>query len=168
MKKLVSVIFAALLLIGTIGCNADKSEASIAAKTQAEQLGALMLAKDYSKFIDATYPKVVEMIGGKEQMLAIMENGTKAMETKGEFFTKISFGEPSEIIKHENELQCIIPQILELKTPNGTEVINSSLIAISKDEGKNWYFLDVNGKEVEDLRTYLPNLSPSLNIPKSN
>lgn len=48
----------------------------------------------------------------------------------------------------------------------GQPVTESTLIAISTDNGKNWYFVDTPGKDIQTMKKALPNLSGELVIPK--
>jgi Neuraminidase (sialidase) len=47
-------------------------------------------------------------------------------------------GEPSAFIKVKKQLQCTLPDKIEIKMMGGTMSTNSTLIAISDDNGKTW------------------------------
>ena len=125
-----------------------------------------LMKKDFQSFSQFTYPKVVEMMGGREKMIAALEEGTKQMEAQETYFKNAYFGEPSKILSVGNELQCIVPQTIEMKVPNGKLVTKTALIAISNDKGKKWYFIDSGGKDLSTLKNALPNLSEELVIPE--
>jgi hypothetical protein len=74
-------------------------------------------------------------------------------------------GEPGEIIAYKDQLQCVVPQYTDMQTPMGRLSLSSSLIAISTDKGKNWYFVDTNMYKTDKLTAVLPDLSPKLVIP---
>jgi hypothetical protein len=134
-------------------------------RKQAEMMGQLLIQKDFNSFTKFTYPKIVEMMGGKQKMIEVMEKGSKEMEAEGTGFLKVTFGEPSQIITEKNELQCTLSQEIKMKVPNGQLLTESTLIAISTDNGKNWYFLDTSGKDILTMKSMLPNLSKNLVIP---
>ncbi|MBS1747380.1 MAG: hypothetical protein JST21_14525 [Bacteroidetes bacterium] len=123
------------------------------------------LASDYTTFAKYTYPKIVEMMGGANNMAEVLTKTTANMKAQGMSFSNITFGEPSAIIKSGNELQCTIPQHIELKLTQGRLVNTSTLIAISTDNGKNWTFVDTSNKDMATLRKALPNLSSAISIP---
>ncbi len=135
-------------------------------KKQAEIMAKLLLEKDFSSFTKFTYPKIVEMLGGKQKMIDILKRNSKEMLSKGIDFKNVTIDEPSRIFNKGKELQCTIPQTIEMKVPNGRLITKSTLIAISTDNGKNWYFVDTSGKNIQTMKKTLPNLSEELEIPE--
>jgi len=167
--KHLGIIILFSLFIGA--CNgqtktADSSNYSKTVKEQAETMGQLLLKKDFKSFAKFTYPKIVEMMGGEQKMIEVMEKGSKEMESEGTSFLNVTIGEPTKIITMENELQCMLQQTIEMKVPNGRLITKSTLIAISTDNGKNWYFVDTSGKDIQAMKEALPNLSGELIIPE--
>lgn len=47
----------------------------------------------------------------------------------------------------------------------GNVTFETTLIAISPDEGKHWYFVDTSVYNVKDVKKAVPDLSPQLVIP---
>jgi hypothetical protein len=113
--------------------------------------------KEYKAFVGYMYPKVVEMLGGEQKLVNTLERDGGQLN-----IVNVTFGNPSKVIKAGSELQCTIPQTLVMKMDNGNVTSKSTLIAISKDNGKHWYFLDTSGKPIDELRKSLPNLSKEL------
>jgi hypothetical protein len=58
------------------------------------------------------------------------------------------------------------PQVFEMAHEGKAIVSEYSLIAISNDAGKHWYFIDTSGKDLATLRQSLPNLSTELVVPE--
>lgn len=138
-------------------------------KEQAKKMGDFLLKKELKPFIKFTYPTIVEKMGGEERMIMIMEQGNKEMEAQGTIFSSVIFGEPSDIITtEEGELQCTLSQTIEMKVKKGRLVSKSTLIAISIDQGKNWFFIDTSGKDIQTMKKALPNLSNQLKIEQSH
>lgn len=52
-----------------------------------------------------------------------------------------------------------------MKTGFGSLSLESTLIAISKDKGKTWTFIDTSIYQINDVKKALPDLSPELVIP---
>lgn len=142
----------------------DTSNYSQIIKDQAEKMGQLLLKKDFKSFVKFTYPKIVEMSGGQEMMIQTIEKGSMKMEKEGARFLSFTFGDPSIILKEGNELQSTLPQTIEMKVSNGRVVIKSTLIAVSTDQGKNWFFIDTSDKDIQTMKKALPNLSGDLKI----
>jgi len=162
------IFFAALLFLFSANAqtgNTDSTAMNTTLKQQADTMAQLLLKKDYNNFIKYTYPAIITMAGGKEKLLAGLTTAMKNMEAQGFTFSKIELGEPSKMIRTDKELQCTVPQILELKTTDGRLVTKSTLIAVSKDNGRKWYFIDTQGKDISTLKKQLSNLSSALVIP---
>ncbi|HYV93672.1 MAG TPA: hypothetical protein VE978_17995, partial [Chitinophagales bacterium] len=142
----------------------DSSNYFIQIKEQAEAMAQLLLKKDFKSFAKFTHPKIVEMMGGEQKMIEGMEKDLKEMESQGTGFLNVTIGEPSKVIVVNNELQSTVPQTIEMKVPNGRLVAKSTLIAISTDNGKTWYFIDTSGKDIQAMKKIFPNLSEELVI----
>lgn len=104
-------------------------------------------------------------MGGKEKMVEQISKEFKKMNADGFDFLNLTLGNPSEIITLNKELQCTLPQNIEMKVPGGSLVSQSTLIAISNNDGKNWYFIDTSGKDIKTMKSFFPNLSEKLVIP---
>lgn len=164
MKQITTIFF--VLLFVTICNGQTKNDYSKTIKEQTEMMGQFFLEKDFMSFSKYTYPKIIEMMGGKHKMVEAMEMVLEEMTSNGTDFLNITFGEPSKIITVGSELQCTVPQTIEMKIPEGKLISNSTLIAISIDNGKNWYFVDTSGKDIQAMKKALPNLSEELVIPE--
>jgi hypothetical protein len=166
MKQIATMLF---LLVFLTLCNGQTKnfDYSKTIKEQAEMMGQLLLKKDFISFCKYTYPKIIDMMGGKQKMVKVLDKKSKEMLSEGAIFRNVTFGEPSKIITIGNELQCTVPQTIEIKVPNGKLKANSTLIAISIDNGKNWYFVDTSGKDIQTMKKRLPNLSGELVIPET-
>ena len=135
---------------------------------QAELMAKALLNKDieiYKKFIS---PKMAAVFGGQEKMIEQIKNDQKLLESQGIKFLNVTFGKPSNIIIVDNELQCTIPQKSEVKISTGRLITTSTLVVVSDDNGKNWFFIDTFGKDIQFMRLNFPtlNLSNKLIIPK--
>ena len=132
---------------------------------QANIMGQAFLKRDYQAFAKYTYPAIVKAMGGESRMATVLANSAINMETRGMTFDNITFDSPSKIVKSGNELQCTLQQYTTIKLENGRAIATSTLIAISKDSGKNWLFVDTSNKDEAAMRRALPNLSTFIIIP---
>ena len=135
-------------------------------KVQANAMAQLLLKKDYKSFSKFTFPKIKEMMGGEEGMVKMLEQYIGGMEANGYSFVSLTIDEPSDIVKSGNELQCVVPEKIEMKVPGGKAVSNAYLIAISEDNGNSWYFIDTSSMDIAKMKEVLPNLSAQLVIPE--
>ena len=131
-------------------------------------MGRLLLSKDYNSFTKYTYPRIIQLMGGKQKFIDRISTEAKNMESKGYKLSKVSFDDPSEIIVNNKELQCTIVETLEVKVPRGRLISKSTLIAVSSDGGKNWYFIDTSDNDIKKMQQMLPNLSGKLVLAKKN
>jgi|GEM_PF-573961 len=128
---------------------------------QANEMAQSLINKDYEKFSEFAYPKIVSALGGKDKYIQIMENSN----SNGSTLSKVTFGKPVKIVDTGTELQTVLPQTLEIKIPAGLLVSEGALIAISPDKGETWYFIDTGGNNLDRIRTQLPNISTDIIIP---
>lgn len=157
-----------LTLIISAACltvSAQVPDASKNLKQQAEKAGNSMVHGDYRMLAKYTYPPVVKMMGGAENMAATVQKLMANMKAQGVAFNNVSFGEPTKMFKSGNELQSTIAQHLEMQIKESKLVSTSTLIAISTDNGVNWTFVDTSNKDIATIKKLLPNLSPAISIP---
>jgi hypothetical protein len=124
------------------------------------------IEEDYKTVIDYTLPKIVEMMGGKEAAVAMTKTQMDKMKQDSSFILKVDLGEPQEIIKVENQLQCVIPQTLYMSIAGAKYRIDGGTIGVSDDAGKTWYFLNIQQNDLNFLRMFLPLLSEKHQFPK--
>lgn len=157
MKKIVIFLF---LIYGVIYAQTDNENLN----TQLNKMRDYFLAEDYDSFINYTYPKIIEMAGGKSNMTNAVEVSIAKMKEQGFSIVGIVYGSPSKLLKQENELQYTLRQKLTMQTPQEKVEAEYTLIAISDDKGENWTFIDTSGKSKEKMLKMFPNLSPNIEI----
>src|ERR1700721_4511853 len=145
--------------------SADEIDVKKVAKAKAEEVQAALIKGEFGKVVDLTHPRVVELAGGKEKMIAAMTKGLKSMEEKGFSFKSCKVSDPLEPIKTGKQLYLVIPIQLEIKAPNIRFSNKGSLVGFSEDNGKSWVFVDTSPGR-EKIKEILPNIPDSLIIPK--
>ncbi len=131
---------------------------------EAKRMANTLINKNIEEFIKYLYPPILMMMGGRDNAIELYRQKLP----EGRSFTKVEFSYPSDTIMVDNEIQCTMKETLELKIPEGKLILNSSVIAISNDNGKIWFFIEANNKSISELRIDFPNLSDRLIIePKS-
>jgi hypothetical protein len=131
---------------------------------RAKELETALASKDYAKVIDLTYPKVVEVGGGREKLLAAMTNEMKTMEAEGVSLLSSTAGSPSQFVSDASGIYAIVPVTTKIKATGGIFQTEGSLIGISTDGGQSWTFVDATGKDQTELKKILPNLD-QLTVP---
>lgn len=100
----------------------------------------LFLEKNFSELADFATPKLIEHLTTKQDFVYLLTELSKNAESKGARFTDISFGKCSEILIHNEQLQCSIPFTLEMEDEKRKVIFNAGLGLISLDKGKTWLF----------------------------
>lgn len=159
--------YISLLMICLLSLSLEAQTENENLNNQLNTMRTSFLDKDYSVVADYTYPKVIEMMGGKSAMIEATTNSMEQMESQGFTFLDISFKDASQFYEHNGDTQCTLIQVLVMETPNGKVQSESTMLAISEDEGKNWVFLDSSGMPKATLKGFYSNLHPDLEIKPS-
>lgn len=170
MKKTIVRLVFILATFLTYGQKTTLNDSALVSeiKKQAFLMGDDFIKGDYHGFAKYNHPKILKLMGGENQMIATLTKSINDTKNKGVVFTGIKFDNPTKIIKYKNELQCTIQQHLMANVSNGKMISTSTLIAISLNNGKNWYFVDTSNKDMKTLRNVLPTISNEIVIPKQN
>jgi hypothetical protein len=161
-KKVFISFFISLFLFSSI---TKGQNLATTIKVQAMDVGSALMKNDFETFIKYMHPNIIAYAGGKEQMKTKMDSAYSAMKLFGVSFKRYSIGSPGEIVSYKNQLQAVLPEITTIKTPLGELTVETSMIVISPDNGKNWWFIDTNVYKVDKLKNILPDISPRLVIP---
>ena len=134
------------------------------------QLGEMkksLLEGDYENYTNYVYPKLIELVGGKENMRIATESGINSMKAGGLSIIDLRFKDANKFLKKGEELQCSLTQVTVMQTPDGKIEEEYALIAISDDKGDNWTFINTDGKDKETVLKAFPNLHSDIVIKQS-
>ena len=128
-----------------------------------DSMVAISKRKDWSAYAHYMHPVVIEMSGGKEGFIQILESQSEILDSVQ--FYKV--GKIFQLSKTANQYQCIVEAFIQMKI-NGQVAAGSSYdIAISED-GKGWMFFrippTVTSGQIKEL---LPGLNPDFKFPRS-
>jgi len=164
-EALMRVILIGLAMFVTLADGrADEATLKKAATAKVDEMIKALVAGDFAKIADVRHPKVIEMNGGREKLLAVMEGGMKAAKEQGIEFVAATSGAATAPVKAGADTYIIVPFKLEMKAPVGKLTQNTFVIGVSADDGKTWKFIngDLDRKVVRDI---LPHLPQELKIP---
>ncbi len=125
-----------------------------------------LLAGDYPAFVGYTHPRVVEVNGGKDAMIATLKSGTAEMHAQGSDLEDASVGTPEKPRKIGDWLVALVPERITIKVKGGHLIQDSSLLGISEDEGKHWTFTDVGPTAQETFGKVFPELAGKITLPQ--
>ncbi len=131
---------------------------------QLQEMKGYFLAEDYQSFANYTYPKILEMMGGKANMVSATKQAMEQMKSQGFEVVGLRFKDGSKVLKHDGEMQYSLLQVMTMQTPQGKVEAEYTLIAISEDGGDNWTFMDTSNKPKATMLKYFPNLHPDIDI----
>ena len=133
--------------------------------TQAKEMNDAFARKDYGRFADLTYPKVIEAAGGRDQMFKGITQQLKEMEAEGVVILSSTSGAPTQFVHDSGSIYAVLPTTLKARAKDGIFQSEGSMIGVSSDGGMNWTFIDSSGKDHGELKTLLGNVVGKLNLP---
>lgn len=181
-NRMIILVLSWLLAAGMAGCASgsrpqsnQQPEASASGpktvdneviKRQAQDLSDAMIAGDYNKAADLTYPKLVDLMGGRTKFISETEKVFKEMEAQQVKIVSNVVGEPHDIVEVKNEIFAIVPSTMRMKVPDGILAAEAFLIGVSNDGGQNWTFVDSAAAREGGLNLVFPDAASQLRIPE--
>ncbi len=135
------------------------------ARRQAEEMGNAYASEDLERFADLTNPKLLELAGGRDKMIAFLRGEIANMRKEGVTTISQSADPPSQMLQVGNELFAVVPVVLKMKVTGGTGIQPSSLIGVSTDSGEHWTFIDAGNGDPRMLKTIFPTAADKLQFP---
>ena len=136
-------------------------------KKQAQRFATASFNGDFKTVIDLTYPKLVGLSGGREEMEKLINERIESLKKQGIMKFDGSVDAPSKFYKAGTHIHCLVPETVILRMFNGRYVSRTYLLAISTDQGKSWTFMDVGKMPSDVLYKLLPDYNDDLVIPSS-
>ena len=164
MMRIVAWLTACLIVALPVEAGTDHRLA--AAKARADEVGHALLSEDFDRVVDLTYPKVVEAMGGRAQMVQVLTNGMQEMRSHDIRYQSVRLQMPSAIERGGSEWFTIVPETIVLTAPTGRVTQPSFLIGISPDDGKTWTFIDGGNLNPMRLQAVLPAFPASIKLPE--
>ena len=163
-----AIAFVALIPLNGSAAHAGDAEMKAAAKAQANDCAQAFFRADYDAFAAKMYPKLLEMSGGKENLIRTLQDGRKQMQADGGDIRSATIGDVTQLKESKSEEFAIVPETLEITLREGTLTAESYMLGISDDGGRTWTFLDGAGLQRmgDSIHTILPNFPADLQLPK--
>lgn len=164
MKKMLGLMLVAAGLVG-VAQGDDAAETALIKKRALSVVESIQKG-NFALLADLTYPKVVEMNGGKEKMVERVTRQMEAMKAQGLTITSVKVGEPGKRASKGKNTFVVVPSTTEVSTPAARLVAKSYLLGISPDNGKTWTFIDGSGLATKERRDLiLPELPDGFQLP---
>lgn len=132
----------------------------------AKMVGYLNFGK-FEKLAEATHPIQVQELGGKEklidttrQMFATIQRDSQLLDV-----SKTWISLPEKVVVCNRVVQALVFKTIEIENLKDRKRSRKTepLLAVSKDEGKTWHFVDISGKDQNAIYKYVPEFC--LNVP---
>lgn len=164
MDKKLKVFLALFLCLGQMAL-AQSYMAGL--NKQANQMITCFKAGNYGCLLDYTHPKIVKSMGGAKTAEKTLSDGIGKMKAQGAEISKVTLQPVKQHLISGKTIQCIIPQLVEVKYQGQSIKSKTYLFGITYNNGKNWYFVDTGSQTEEKMRQFMPEMSKKILIPKA-
>lgn len=155
-----------LILVASVSGADDKIDVAKAVE-QAKAMSKAFFEEDYAKVVDATHPRLVEILGGREKWLDTMKAEVQKVKDMGVKFKSPTIGKPGDPVVDGKTAYLVIPTSGEMTTPDETIISESYLLGMTTDAGKTWVFVDGVGISRQVIRDMIfPKLPDGLKLPE--
>lgn len=136
-------------------------------KQEAELFLKAGLSGEFNSIIKHYHPEQVEALGGEKNLLKELKAANRLIDKVGFSSAKFSVALPEELLLEDDAIQCAFRYTLNLPKTGSSEaqVHQSTIIAVSENAGKDWYFLDVQNLPLDRLLMIFSFINPNLNLP---
>jgi hypothetical protein len=117
------------------------------------------------EFVAFAYPAVVQEMGGKEKMVAVLKKGLAEMATQGFRFVSGRVSGPIQVVRAKGELHALVPLTQILSAPGGELHLAGHMLGVSSNNGQSWTFIDAGTLTPDNVRQLLPSFNPELKLP---
>jgi hypothetical protein len=150
----------------TTGSSSEKRYPNL--KTQADQFNQASLTGDDDRVVELTYPKLLELMGGREEFLANADTIRSEMESQQLRVLSATAEDPKDFVEVNNQTYAIVPVRIRIKGPEGVLAGRSFMIGVSEDRGENWKFVSAGSGQLdaEQLKLLFPAAAEKLHIPE--
>ncbi|WP_440508253.1 hypothetical protein [Sphingobacterium lactis] len=114
---------------------------------------------DYQEIYDATSPRLIRIMGGKEKALSLMKESFLSLEKDHNLKIDTVINNNKLKIEQLGDIKYkIIPQfiIMSLKGREEKLVSMTNLLAIKENEKSDWKFMDINNFDKGKITYLLP------------
>lgn len=134
-----------------VSAQIDKSRV----KKQAQEIADALIAGNYEKMADLTYPALVELLGGKAKMVAGLKQEMNEGSVENFRILSMPADEPKRVVKSHDHLLAVVPVTMRVKMLDGVYAQRISYLGVSQDGGQNWTFVN-GGTDKQILKVLFP------------
>ena len=155
-----------LLFCSSISFAQSTEELKESALRDAKIASQATLKMDFEKVLDYTYPSILELMGGKEKAIELLNSTFNTMKESGFVFEKSDILEVSDVVFEDDQYRCYIEGFNQMIMSGKRMKSKSYLFGIYNSEAKFWYFMEAKQLKNEAMMNLVfPNFKTSLEIP---
>ena len=164
-KLFLTLLFHSVFFVAKAQQGIDESTVRENIKVHTDSMKNYFLKKDLKSFLTFTYEPMLKLNGGSGKVKADLENELESFAKEGFAISNIEYENISKFIYAKNQIQCTVTERSEYLGTGLKMKLKSTVIAISRDQGKTWKFIDPFGMSLKQLQKYLPELSEEIILP---
>jgi hypothetical protein len=164
MKKIFEYVLVLLLMAGSSRAALSEAEQRANVKLQLRQMHEALMREDLDSFLTFMPTDLLAQFGGHDSLVKVMKPTLKQVLAALKSF---SIGEPSNIYRHGQQLQCLISDTVVALVDTGLVSTLEESLGVSNDSGKSWKFINagfaiVNFPEFKQLQPLAPEVEATL------
>jgi hypothetical protein len=145
----------------------DQETAKKSAFAAAKAMDEALIQHRYDDYSSFNHPTLVAQVeGGRRAMALQLAKQLAEISESGNTITAVWPSPPDVVIDTAGEWQATLQQYMTYRLPEGTIKSVTTIIGMSPDQGKQWYFIDAAGRNLDQMRQIFPKLSSKLKIAK--
>lgn len=153
----------AVAFLSTVCSQADEvTKKMLEAAQQCSDAG---ITKDWDKVAKFMPPVVIEMSGGKDQVIAAAKAADQQLAADQFTVQNATVSEPVRKKEVNGTMYAIIPQQLSIKVPQGMLRHKGYMLGISKQPYGTWHFMSITRGSEPQIKQMFPDIAADFEFP---
>ena len=159
--------FFCLMLLAVIAFAgvAEAAQHEAAIRAAAEKAAAAIVDERTEAIADSTYPGLAAVMGGRVALINSLHESSAELKKRGLSVTAMEIRSISPTVVAGRQLHSIVRIKRTMDAPNGIQLQDTFLIAVSEDAGASWSFVEGRQLSPEQLNVLFPDFNPELKFP---
>ena len=134
-------------------------------RQQAQYMSQCLIKGDYEKWAEFAHPKLVEMMGGRANMIAESKKMMDGLKKEDIEILSFVVQLPKEVIGTDPDLAVILPNSVRMRLRKKVITQSAFLLAVSSDSGVTWSLVDGAQLTPEMMQKVLPPSLQKIKVP---
>jgi len=143
MKKIGLFVCALVLSVGALVAQSE-DELKAQALVDAQASGDAALQWNPEQIFKYTHPKVATVMGGKDKMLATLDQMKSQLDASGVSIDGYKAVAVKEFLKEEGEYRCLVETMVQMSMPGQKMDNKSHLFGFYIADTKHWTFVEAS------------------------